>query len=68
MYELPERMGRDGTVSVSRPDEESISIAAVDKGHMQPMTVGRYNAARILVLLCVMLEVKSPKELGKMPL
>jgi hypothetical protein len=37
-------------------------------GQEQTIRTTRYNAARLLCFLCVMLEVPVPKALGKMPM
>lgn len=65
-FEMPERQERDGAVGVGWEGTDSIRISAADRGEMSSMVVGKYNAARILVMLCMMLEVPPPKALGKL--
>jgi hypothetical protein len=66
MFEMPKRSEVDGPVSVNRPTEDAIALSASHKGEMQTIVVSRYNAARLLVMLCMMLEVPHPKPLGKL--
>lgn len=67
-FEMPKREACDGPIGLSRPDEHTIAIEACHEGKRLPIVVSRYNAARILVMLCLMLEVKPPKEIAKMPM
>lgn len=74
-FEMPKREACDGPVGVhamratAPPHEDrGIAITGMHEGTVQTIAVSRYNAARILVMLCLMLEVKMPKEIAKMPM
>ena len=74
-FEMPKRTDVDGAVGVHRmvgtapPHEDrGLSIEVTHEGKRQTVAMSRYNAARILVMLCTMLEVPHPKPLGKLPM
>ncbi len=67
-FEMPERQETDGGVQVGVAGEGMLLIEAITKGQTQGMVVSRYNAARLLCMLCLMLEVPHPKALGKLPM
>lgn len=65
---LPERHLNDGPVKVSRIPSDRICISAVSGDRGDTIVVSEYNATRILVSLCIMLEVPIPRALGKLPI
>ncbi len=74
-FDMPKRSDIDGAVGVCRMvetappyDDLGITINARHDGTHREIVVSRYNAARILVMLCTMLEVPCPKPLAKMTL
>ena len=56
-------------VATAPPHEElGFVLEVTQEGKRQDMAISRYNAARVLVMLCKMLEVPHPKALGKLPM
>jgi hypothetical protein len=63
--ELPERQPADGPIHVTRVTE-GIAISVTTHGIEQGIVCSEYNAARVLAVLCIMLQVPIPKAIGKM--
>jgi hypothetical protein len=68
MFEMPKRLPTDGGVSVTVEGEDHLRIEVTTFGDAMSIKASRYNAARMLVMLCLMLEVPAPKTLGKLPM
>lgn len=67
VFEMPERTAMDGRVGVGR-ENENIVIEATHGGQARALVVTPYNAARILAMLCIMLEVPIPRALRNLPM
>jgi len=63
MPKQPERASTDGRIEVTRHGENHIHITCTTNGVEEGMTIGRFNAWRLLPLLAFMLDIPLPRRL-----